>query len=294
MNLTPTDLIQLADYAITAAKKAGKHISETRPMNVERKEGGDTLASQVVTEVDQQSQDIVLEVLAPSLSKFDLALLTEESPDDGRRLQKDFFWCIDPIDGTLPFIEGVPGYAVSIALISRTGMPQIGVVYDPVEHTLYHAIKGQGAFRNSKPWAIEQNGDHRSQLHLIIDRSVTEEPRYPRVIAELEKIVDELGLQSLEIITHGGGVMNACWVLEHAPACYFKFPKPQEGGGSFWDYAATACLFHELGAVATDMHGNPLDLNRRDSTFMNHRGILFATSEEIAEKIRTLAERGLT
>ena len=88
--------------------------------------------------------------------------------------------------------------------------------------------------------------------------------------------------------------MNACWVLEHAPACYFKFPKPQEGGGSFWDYAATACLFHELGAVATDMHGNPLDLNRRDSTFMNHRGILFATSEEIAEKIRTLAERGLT
>ena len=294
MNLTPPNLIQLAEYAITAAKKAGKHISETRPLNVERKEGGDTLASQVVTEVDQQSQDIVLEVLNPTLSKFDLALLTEESPDDGRRLEKDYFWCIDPIDGTLPFIEGVPGYAVSIALISRAGVPQIGVVYDPVEHTLYHAIKGQGAFRNSQPWTIEQNGEHRSQLHLIIDRSVTEEPRYPKVITELEKIMATLGLQSLEIITHGGGVMNACWVLEHAPACYFKFPKPQEGGGSFWDYAATACLFHELGAVATDLHGNPLDLNRPDSTFMNHRGILFATNEALAEEIRALKERDLT
>lgn len=294
MNLTASDLIQLADSAIAAAKKAGQHISETRPLKVERKEGGDTLASQVVTEVDQQSQDIVLEVLAPTLSTFDLALLTEESPDDGLRLEKAYFWCIDPIDGTLPFIEGVPGYAVSIALISRAGVPQIGVVYDPVEHTLYHAIKGQGAFRNTQPWTLEHNPAHSSQLHFIIDRSVTEEPRYPKVIAELERIGVELGLHSLEIITHGGGVMNACWVLEHAPACYFKFPKPQEGGGSFWDYAATACLFHELGAVATDLHGNPLDLNRAESTFMNHRGILFATSQELAEQIHTLQEKELT
>ncbi len=291
MNLTDHDLIHLAEWAIAAAKKAGKHISETRPLNVERKEGGDSLASQVVTEVDQQSQDMVLEVLEPTLSKFDLALLTEESPDDGGRLEKDYFWCIDPIDGTLPFIEGVPGYAVSIALISREGVPQIGVVYDPVEHTLYHAVRGQGAFRNSNPWAIEQDRAHRSRLHLIIDRSVTEEPRYPQVVAELEKIAVEMGLQSLETITHGGGVMNACWVLEHAPACYFKFPKPQEGGGSFWDYAATACIFTEIGAVATDMHGNPLDLNRADSTFMNHCGILFATDPELARHIMLLHEK---
>ncbi len=288
MNLTDHDLIHLTEYAITAAQKAGKHISQTRPLNVERKLGGDTLASQVVTEVDQQSQDIVLEVLEPTLSKFDLALLTEESPDDGRRLEKDFFWCIDPIDGTLPFIEGVPGYAVSIALISRAGVPQIGVVYDPVEHMLYHAVKGQGAFRNTNPWTLEQSRDHQSQLHFIIDRSVVEEPRYPQVIAQLEEIAAEMGLQSLETITHGGGVMNACWVLEHAPACYFKFPKPQEGGGSFWDFAATACIFNEIGAVATDMNGNPLDLNRPDSTFMNHRGILFATTKTLARRIMNL------
>jgi myo-inositol-1(or 4)-monophosphatase len=285
MLLTTDHLFQLAECAIKAARKAGMYISETRPLHVQRKTGGDTLASQVLTEVDQQSQDIVLQTLEPTFAEFDLALLTEESPDDGSRLIKDYFWCIDPIDGTLPFIEAVPGYCVSIALISREGVPQIGVVYDPVEHTLYHAIKGVGAFRNAEPWSLKEKS---GPLSFIVDRSVIEEPLYPKMISGLEKIALELGYGPLQVTSHGGGVMNACWVLETPPGCYFKFPKPREGGGSLWDYAATACIYHELGAVASDIHGNPLDLNRPDSSFMNHRGILFATSQELAGKIMDL------
>ena len=60
------------------------------------------------------------------------------------------------------------------------------------------------------------------------------------------------------------------------------------GGGSLWDFAATACLFHETGGVATDMQGGPLDLNRADSSFMNHRGVLFATDEALARRIRAM------
>lgn len=82
--------------------------------------------------------------------------------------------------------------------------------------------------------------------------------------------------------------MNACHVLERAPGCHFKFPKPQEGGGSLWDYAATACLFREASAVASDAHGDPLDLNRADSTFMNHRGALYATDSALAAKVREI------
>ena len=81
--------------------------------------------------------------------------------------------------------------------------------------------------------------------------------------------------------------MNACRVLAHPSACYFKFPGPT-GGGSLWDFAATACLFAEIGAVATDIHGGLLDLNRADSTLMNHRGVLFATDEALARRIRAL------
>ena len=53
--------------------------------------------------------------------------------------------------------------------------------------------------------------------------------------------------------------------------------------------ATTACLFDEAGAVATDIHGARLDLNRADSTFMHHRGALYATDESIARQIRAFA-----
>ena len=78
--------------------------------------------------------------------------------------------------------------------------------------------------------------------------------------------------------------MNACWVLENAPACFVKNPKPQQGGGSLWDYAATACLFTEIGAVVCDRHGKALELNSRDSLFMNEKGILYASHQQIAQQ----------
>ena len=81
--------------------------------------------------------------------------------------------------------------------------------------------------------------------------------------------------------------MNACKVLANPHACYVKFPK-QNGGGSLWDYAGTACIFSEVGAIATDIYGQPFDLNRADSTLMGHRGILFATDETLAQRIRAL------
>jgi len=65
-------------------------------------------------------------------------------------------------------------------------------------------------------------------------------------------------------------------VLENGPACMSKFPIKEIGGGSIWDYAATACIYHELGLPATDHMGGRLDLNRRDGTFMNHKGIYYS------------------
>jgi 3'-phosphoadenosine 5'-phosphosulfate (PAPS) 3'-phosphatase len=85
--------------------------------------------------------------------------------------------------------------------------------------------------------------------------------------------------------------MNACWVLEKQPACYFKFPKPELGGGSLWDFAATACIFQEAGALVSDINGNTLELNRHDSTFMNHQGALYSSHAVLAEKIIKLYDK---
>jgi len=289
--LSHNNLVMLANTAISAAIQAGQVIAEHSKLEVaiQKKTGGESLASQVVTEVDLLCQKDILKILLPSCKEFNIALLTEESDDDKSRLEKDFFWSIDPLDGTLDFIESTPGYAVSIALVSRSGMPLIGVVYDPVEQTLYHAIKDSGAFRNHKPWFLVPSSVPEKQfLTIASDRSFAQNDDYIQLMEKLKTMATESGFASLKTIQHGGAAMNACWVLENSPACYFKFPKPQNGGGSLWDYAATACLFNEIAAVVSDIHGQPLDLNRSDSTFMNHHGILYATNQDIAQSIRSL------
>lgn len=267
-----------------AAQQAGALISSytNRSVTVQHKASGSSLASQVLTEVDELSQKIILNTLHPTLVQFNLGLLAEESEDNRSRFEKDYFWCIDPLDGTLSFIKQTPGYSVSIALVSRAGEPVIGVIYDPVRRTIYDATQHQGARRNGKSWRPSATD---KSLSMIADRSFPDSPHYHEVRAGLKCIAAQAGWPGVETVMHGGAAMNACWVLENAPACYFKFPKPQNGGGSLWDFAAAACIFNESGAVATDIFGQPLDLNRADSTFMNHRGTLFASDQALAQQI---------
>ena len=281
------DLNDLTRKAVRASLEAGELIRSYQDQDVEvlHKEGGGTYASQVVTEVDQKAQEAILRILEPTCREFDLALLTEESEDDGSRFEKEYFWCIDPLDGTLPFTRKEPGYSVSIALVSRQGLPQIGVVYDPVHDVLWQATKGQGIQRNGIAWKMQPRG---KELVFTYDRSFEDHPERARVLTELENYAESIGLQGVTASQFGGAVINACHSLESAPGCHFKFAKPQEGGGSIWDYAATACLYEEGGAVVSDVHGDPLDLNRHDSTFMNHRGAVYAADQALAVKIRDI------
>ncbi len=294
MLLSRSDLEELAECAISAAHKAGQIISEKSQssLTVKAKNAGESRASQVVTDVDFLSQKIILTVLEPTCKQFDLALLSEELPDNHQRLEKDFFWCIDPLDGTLPFIESKPGYAVSIALVSREGVPVIGVIFDPREQTLYQSIQGMGAYRNGKPFKLQkQISCSEKKLMVVSDRSFIQQPCYQDVMKEMEQIALEQGYNGIITRTQGGAVMNACWVLENSPACYFKFPKVQQGGGCLWDYAACACLFKETGGMATDIKGLPLDLNRSDSLFLNHQGVLFCSDSELAEAVKKLYKK---
>ncbi|MET0104158.1 MAG: inositol monophosphatase family protein [Sedimenticola sp.] len=290
MNLSDRDLVTLAGQAMDAARAAGKLIAKHRQakIEVEHKEAGTSAASQVVTEVDRIAQTAILELLEPSCREYDLALLTEESPDDGERHQKPAFWCIDPMDGTLAFVKGIPGFAVSIALVSRDGSPLIGVVYDPVGQTLYHAIRGQGAFKDGAPMEIPALDPGRP-LVLRTDFSFQSHPWREQTRSGLEEIAHRLGLDGADIRFRIGGVMNACTILEDPNTCYFKYPRTGDSGGSLWDFAATACLYREAGAVASDINGKPMELNRPGSTFMNHRGVLYAAHQAVAEQVIALA-----
>jgi fructose-1,6-bisphosphatase/inositol monophosphatase family enzyme len=289
MSLLTAEIQSLHDLAVKTAKQAGVHI-QSRVGNhsgAQSKDGGDTLASQVVTEVDHESEDLIIANLDDSICSFNLGLLTEESEDNASRHEKGAFWCIDPIDGTLPFTEGVPGYSVSIALVARDGTPLIGVIYDPVLQITYHALRGGGAMRDGVTIPPDDKSSA-NQLTWAMDRSMKESIDYPRALEMMEELAFEEGFDGLKILDHAGSVLNACWVTENKPAVYFKFPKSNKGGGSVWDFAATACLFTEWGQPPTDVHGDPLRLNPNGCTFMNEKAVVYGSSAKLRESVRLL------
>lgn len=269
------DLTQLSNIAIKAALSAGKIIQKYMNENVvvEKKKAGASYASQVVTVVDKECETTILSHLLPTCDEFGLALLSEETEDDASRFEEDFFWCIDPMDGTLAFINKHPGFSVSIALVAKDGTPYIGVIFDPSTDTLYYAIKGNGVFKNGNPWEIKHTNDH---LTYVTDRKLKDTPRVVEIEKLLNENVEKLNLNGVKEIAGAGAVLNGILVLENGPACMLKFPKKEIGGGSVWDFAATACIYQELGLPSTNFEGGRLDLNKRDGTFMNQEGIFYA------------------
>ncbi len=290
---TQQALNELRGLAVQAAREAGAGIqaSRLREFKVDYKSGGSNPASQVVTEVDRQADTLIRAVLKPSCDRYDLALLTEESPDDGMRLVKDAFWSVDPLDGTLAFVESRPGYSVSIGLVARDGTPLIGVVYNPVTDILYSAVSGQEASRQDEPWQSVAAPQQGRPFTLVLDRGFDQRNDFGRIWEGIKAVATRQGCSTVETRVGDGAAMNAMQVLEHAPGCYFKLPKPQQGGGSLWDFAASAAIFQACGAAASDYYGQPLALNRRDSTFMNHEGVMYASDSRLAAALRNELSR---
>lgn len=282
MKLNTKDLDTLCKQAVNAATGAGQIILNhfKKVSGVSYKKSGSSEASQIVTEADYESEAFILSALEKSIADYDLGLLSEESSDNDSRHQKDYFWCIDPLDGTLPFSRGISGFAVSIALVSRQGKPVIGVIYDPLQQNLYYSISGQGAYQNHRLFRLPD--DSKSKFSLFIDDSFFKLSDANQRLQNYNRLLQKSNYPALNLNHNSAGaVSKAISVLENPPAVYLKPPRPEPGGGSIWDFAATAALFNELNAAAKDCSGQPLELNPEESVFMNHSGVLFASNHGI-------------
>ncbi|MFY0652304.1 MAG: inositol monophosphatase family protein [Cyclobacteriaceae bacterium] len=291
MNLTEYQLSELKEIAKKAAKTAGEYIQSQFDQHYvkQKKEGGDSLASQVVTEVDIKAQEIILGHLADSIKNYDLGLLTEESEDDNSRHTKDYFWCIDPMDGTLPFTERRTGYAVSIALISKAGDPVVSAVYIPDLEECYAAVKGLGVELNEEAYSREGLNPEKRIYDVYWDQSFKSEPYFNQVLNQLNEYAQKEDLE-IKLHTNYGGVRNAIGVTKSYYSSYFKFPKKKLGCGSIWDYAATRLFFEELDINVANSQGERLHLNNNHTTFMNEGGILYATNSKLAQFIIELGK----
>ena len=129
---------------IKACEKASKVIirdfGEIENLQVSKKGPQD-----FVTKTDKRVEKILIEEL--SKSKKNYSFITEET---GKILNKnrDFFWIIDPIDGTTNFLHGVPHFAISVAL-QKEGEIVTGLIYDPIKNEIFYAEKNNGTFYNN-------------------------------------------------------------------------------------------------------------------------------------------------
>jgi len=126
--------------AIQAAINAGKEV-----MFVYDKDFSSTLKSdnEPLTEADIKSNEIILK----TISSFGHPILSEESVDDKKRLDFKKIWIVDPLDGTSDFIKKTGEFTIMISLV-EDHIPILGVIYWPIESTLYLAQKGKGAFKS--------------------------------------------------------------------------------------------------------------------------------------------------
>lgn len=157
----------------------------------------------------------------------------------------DFFWIIDPIDGTTNYIQGLPVCCISIGLW-HGNTPLVGVVYNPILNQLFTASRGGGARLNGKKIKVSQKPSmklafggfgwgrniHKAQVN------------FPKLIPLLHKVR-----------TLGSATMEMCFVA----AGIFDFHIQSEI--NVWDFAASAVILQEAGGQVTELGGKKLDLN---------------------------------
>lgn len=157
--------------------------------------------------------------------------MTQEHQAEQWLAGADGLWCVDPIDGTSNFVNGVPYFAVSVALM-RQGRSVLGVVFDPVADEMFYAAKGKGAFLNGEALPIG-----------------TRVPRLAGSMAniDLKRIPARLGRALVErppYASHrsfGASTLEWCYVAAGRIQVYLH------GGQKLWDYAAGYLILEEAG-----------------------------------------------
>ena len=152
-------------------------------------------------------------------------------------------WVCDPVDGTYPFSHGIPIATFSLALVDKSGKPQLGVVYDPFTERLAYAVVGGGAFLNDNPIQVS---DRKTLEGAVVDVDVWADridlPNDRLREALLDEDVRPLSLCSVIFGSYLVGAGELDGVI-------FNVPKPE-------DIAAVKVIVEEAGGKVTDLQGN--------------------------------------
>ena len=229
------------DLAVAvAAARAGAEVIRTwfgRLMDPDFKGVGNP-----VTIADREAETAILDVIRRHRPGD--ALLSEEAgAAPGARAGRR--WVVDPLDGTVNFIHGVPLCAASVALEDEAG-PAAAVVIDALHREEFTAARGEGAFRDGRRMAVSA---HRDLGQTLLSTGFPY-VRYPDARAYTDAVAAALDATQ-GVRRTGSACLDLAWV-----ACG-RYDAHWEFGLQPWDIAAGILLVTEAGGRVTDSYGGP-------------------------------------
>jgi myo-inositol-1(or 4)-monophosphatase len=235
----------LLSLAVDVAQEAGRLVARGRASAAEHVDVKSSPVD-VVTAVDTASEELVV------------ARLLAARPDDGvlgeegaaREGTSGVRWVIDPIDGTVNFLYGLPAYAVSIAA-EVDGVVRAGVVLNAATGELFTAVSGGGAHLQGpgRPDRVRLTGSRPVSLEQTLVGTgfgyrVEQRRAQGAVVAALltrVRDIRRLGSSALDLCSAAAGRIDAYYELDLKP----------------WDHAAGALVAAEAGLVVTGLGGRP-------------------------------------
>lgn len=226
------------ELAVQIARAAG-NIQRDRyetPLDIQTK----SIDIDLVTEVDRACEALAVSRIEEAFPED--SILAEEGGGNDRAGAL-WRWVIDPLDGTTNYAHGYPRFCVSIG-VERAHERTLGVVYDPMMDELYHAVKGEGAFRNGQKILVSEEPLMKRSLlatGFAYDRkqSRRENVEYFAAFLRTARAMRRDGSAALDLCYVASGRLDGFWELKLSP----------------WDVAAGYLLVEEAGGRISNLTG---------------------------------------
>jgi myo-inositol-1(or 4)-monophosphatase len=232
----------LLEIAIDAAREAGVLLLERFRSTATGVDSKST-PTDPVSDADRDSERLIVSHIRTRRSED--AIVAEEG--EARESDSGLTWVIDPLDGTVNFLFGIPVWSVSIAVEDHEGA-LAGVVFDPNRGEMFSATRGGGANLNGEAIAVSGQTD---LAHALIGTGFAYDARVREIQAE---IVSRVLPKVRDIRRAGSAALDLAAVACGRLDAFYEAPM------EWWDRAAGVLLIREAGGVVSDLPA-PLDMS---------------------------------
>lgn len=223
--LSPADYV----YVQEAAVAAGKKLLQTSNAVLHTKRH----ALDLVTQADLDSEEFLRDRLTKRFPT--IGFYSEETAKESTsELDKEFYWVVDPLDGTLQFSRNLPFFGISVGLMMQ-GKPMAGFIYLPKFDDLYHAQNGSGAYIGKKQIHIVQREYPTKSLGVL---------SYTGLSNNQQKKLHDIFITDNVIMLRIG---SAIFQLAHTAAGRYDFYVCMNN--ALWDLAAGWAIVEEAGGA---------------------------------------------